>query len=468
MRTVIHLICAAILFFSPPFAQAADLSGEMLSLVWCVPFVGLLLSIALVPTLTPQLWHHHYGKITCTWVLLFLLPFAISFGILPARDVLIHALLTEYIPFILLLLSLFIVSGGIVLKGQLKGTPQLNVLLLFIGTALASFMGTTGAAMLLIRPVIKANQFRKNKKHTIIFFIFLVANIGGGLSPLGDPPLFLGFLNGVNFFWVTRHLFFPVILCSIFLLGLYYLIDSRYYKREVPNKSETQHLGDGKLRCCGKRNLVLLLGIIGSVLLSGFWKSPISVTLLSISVGLPDLVRDGLLIFICITSQVITPIQIRNNNQFTWEPIVEVAKLFAGIFITIFPVLTILKSGSNGALAPVTSLVSQQGMPVNSMYFWLTGVLSAFLDNAPTYLVFFNLANGNAETLMGPLSQTLLAISMGSVFMGALSYIGNAPNFMIKSIAAQNNIMMPSFFGYMKWSTIILLPIFLLLTWIFF
>lgn len=453
---------------SPHLAHASNISGTNLSLLWCLPFAGILLSVAMCPLLMPRFWHQHYGKIIFVWGLLFFVPFIVNFGSEASLHLLSHAVFTEFIPFILLLLSLFIVSGGILVQGHLHGGPKLNVILLLIGTILASIMGTTGASMLLIRPLIRANRPRKHKVHIIVFFIFLVANIGGGLTPLGDPPLFLGFLHGVHFFWVTKHMFLPIFICSALLLIIFYIIDNHYFKQEIFEQVSVKK-ENNTIRLHGKRNLLLLASIIVTVLLSGIWKSTMTITFFKTTLSLSDMVRDILLILISIVSMVITPKQIRSSNQFHWEPIIEVAKLFLGIFITIFPVLTILRAGSKGALSFVTSLVhNHQHEPVNSVYFWLTGLLSAFLDNAPTYLVFFNLADGNAEVLMGPLSGTLLAISMGSVFMGALTYIGNAPNFMIKSIAAQQHIMLPSFFGYIKWSATILLPIFLIITFLFF
>ncbi|QIQ21142.1 sodium:proton antiporter [Zophobihabitans entericus] len=466
IRSITALLTLLLL---PNLTFAAPLDGASLSLFWGIPFAGILLSIALCPLIIPTIWHHHYGKITFLWSMIFLIPFTAVFGFGASVGVIAHAVIEEFIPFILLLLALFTVSGGILIRGNFQGSPKFNTILLAIGTILASIMGTTGAAMLLIRPLIRANDNRKHKVHVIVFFIFLVANIGGGLTPLGDPPLFIGFLKGVDFFWTTGHMFLPVLITSVLLLIIFYFIDNFYYKKddEITDRDPTPT--NNKLQIFGKWNILLLLGVIGSVLLSGFWKSEQTYTILGSSIDLPNLIRDLLLIAITMASLMITPKQVRSSNQFNWEPILEVAKLFAGIFITIAPVLAILKAGYQGALSPVVSLVSDKaGEPINTMYFWLTGTLSGFLDNAPTYLVFFNLAAGDPVTLMGPLEKTLLAISMGSVFMGALTYIGNAPNFMVKSIAAQHQIKMPSFFGYMKWSVCILLPVFLILTFIFF
>jgi Na+/H+ antiporter NhaD/arsenite permease-like protein len=462
--SILPFICLLLMSFN---LHANEVNGQALSLYWAIPFVGILLSIALCPLFLARLWHYHYGKIVAVWTLLFLGCALFSFGLTSTIELTVHAIIEEYIPFILLLLALFTVSGGILIKSEKMSSPKSNVILLTIGTVLASIMGTTGAAMLMIRPLLRANRQRQYSVHTVIFFIFLVANIGGGLTPLGDPPLFIGFLKGIDFFWTVKHMLLPVVFTSSLLLIIYYFIDRHYYLKQYGKTHQPDSPEPVKLY--GLKNIGLLIAIIGSVLLSGVWQSSISLTILGSQIACQNLVRDGLFIIITIISILITPKQVRAGNEFNWAPIKEVAKLFIGIFITIVPVLAILRAGSNGALASIVSLVtSEQGTPVNSMYFWSSGLLSGFLDNAPTYLVFFNLASGNADSLMTTFGNTLLAISMGSVFMGALSYIGNAPNFMVKSIACQHKINMPSFFGYMKWSIGILIPIFIIDNFIFF
>ena len=464
--TLRHLVSLILLLILPAMAQAAELDGTTLSLAWVLPFAGILLSIALFPIFAPGFWHHHFGKITAIWTVLFLLPFTASFGAGSVLTLVTHALLTEYIPFIMLLLALYTVSGGILVGGSLHGSPGVNTTILAIGTALASIMGTTGAAMLLIRPLLKANDNRKHRVHVVVFFIFLVANVGGGLTPLGDPPLFLGFLKGVTFGWTFRHMLLPVLALSLALLLVFFLLDSYFYRRE---DEEFKPHHDQPLRLYGKINFLLLAGVVGAVLLSGFWQPGVHVEVAGVHAELQNLVRDGLLLLLAVVSLWITPKQVRAGNEFNWDPILEVGKLFAGIFITIAPAIAILRAGSSGQLAVLVHAVSgSDGQAVNAMYFWMTGLLSSFLDNAPTYLVFFNLADGDASTLMGPLAQTLLAISMGAVFMGANTYIGNAPNFMVKAIAEQRGVAMPSFFAYMLWSISVLLPLFALLTWLFF
>ncbi len=464
-----HLI-VGMLALAPALCSAAELSGSGLSMLWGVPFAGLLLSIALCPLLTPGFWHHHFGKLTVAWSLAFLLPCAFFFGPATAVYGAAHAFIAEFFPFIILITSLFVVAGGICVRGNLHGTPALNTGLLAIGTVLASFMGTTGAAMLLIRPLIRANDNRKHAAHIIVFFIFLVANAGGALTPLGDPPLFLGFLKGVDFFWTMQHLFAPTIFLCVTLLIIFYLLDSHYYhRREELRPPEKDPTPDSAIRFDGTVNFALLGVVIMVVLMSGFWKPGIAFSFLGNTVELQHLLRDVLLIVVIVMSLLLTPQSARSGNEFSWGPIKEVGKLFAGIFITIIPVIAMLRAGESGAFSAVVRAVTDSGgQPLNHMYFWATGLLSAFLDNAPTYLVFFNTAGGDPTRLMTTLAGTLAAISCGAVFMGAISYIGNAPNMMVKAIAEERGIKMPSFFGYMGWSCVILVPLFILMTFIFF
>lgn len=448
---------------APAVANAAALDGATLSLLWGVPFAGILLSIALFPIFAPGFWHHHFGKITAVWTALFLIPFTLVFGAGISAGLVVHAMLAEFIPFVVLLFALYTVSGGILVSGNLHGSPALNTGLLALGTVLASIMGTTGAAMLLIRPLIKANDNRVHNVHVVVFFIFLVANIGGGLTPLGDPPLFLGFLKGVDFSWTITAMALPVVMLAVILLVMFYAVDSYFFRKEGVKPIDATP--DSPVRVTGLRNLPLLGAVIAAVLMSGTWKPGIVFDVMGTPVALQNIVRDVLLIAIAMVSLKVTPKAIREGNEFNWDPMLEVGKLFAGIFITIGPVLAVLQAGENGALASLVKLVTlENGEPNNVMYFWLTGILSSFLDNAPTYLVFFNLASGDAQVLMNEMAPTLLAISMGAVFMGANTYIGNAPNFMVKAIAQQRGIEMPSFFGYMAWSFGILLPLFVLVT----
>ena len=450
-------------------AHAADLDGAALGLVWIIPFAGVLASIALMPLFAARVWHHHFGKIAFGWAAAFIVPFAATFGPGAALGGLAHAALLEYLPFVVLLFALYTVSGGIGIFGDLHGSPGTNVALLAIGALLANVMGTTGAAMVLVRPLIRANDNRRHNVHVLVFFIFIVANAGGSLTPLGDPPLFLGFLNGVSFFWTTRAMLGPTLtLCGGLLLAFYALDRYLYAKAGEERPAILDPTPDSRLRLEGRGNIALLAAIVAAVLMSGLWHPGVSFDVFGTPLELQDLARDGLLVLIAWISLRTTPASVHEANGFNWGPMQEVAKLFAAIFVTIIPAIAILKAGEAGSMAALTRLVtSADGTPNNAMYFWLTGLLSAFLDNAPTYLVFFNLAGADARYLMAH-RETLEAISGGAVFMGALSYIGNAPNFMVRAIAEDRGVRMPSFFGYLLWSVPILVPMFALLTFLFF
>jgi Na+/H+ antiporter NhaD/arsenite permease-like protein len=431
----------AVLASAPQLALAAQLDGSQLSVAWGLPFAGILLSIALMPLLAPAFWHHHYGKVAAA----------------------------EYIPFIVLLTALYTVSGGIYIKGNLHGAPGLNTMILAIGAVLASFMGTTGASMLLIRPLIRANDNRRHKAHVVVFFIFIVSNAGGSLTPLGDPPLFLGFLKGVDFFWTVKYIFPETLFLIGALLAIFYALDWWFYHHReevlpVDPTPDTRGIGFD-----GAANFWLLAAIAGLVLMSGFWKSGISFNVMGTEVELPGLVRDvGLVLVTCLSFK-FTADKVHADNQFSWAPMLEVAKLFAGIFLTIIPVIAMLKAGLDGPFSAIVAAVTRpDGTPNPAAYFWATGFLSSFLDNAPTYLVFFNTAGGDAKVLMTTLAPTLAAISAGAVFMGANTYIGNAPNLMVKAIAEDRGLKMPSFFGYMAWSFGVLIPLFIVMTFIWF
>lgn len=449
-------------------AAAAEVDGAALAAWWGIPFAGMLLSIALMPLLAAKIWHHHYGKIALGWALAFMLPYAALHGAGAAGAALVHTLAAEYLPFIILLTALFTAAGGIYVRGNLHGSPALNTGMMAVGAVLASLMGTTGASMLLIRPLIRANDNRRHVVHVIVFFIFIVSNAGGSLTPLGDPPLFLGFLKGVSFFWTVEHIFPETLFLVGTLLVLFYAIDRYWYRKEgvLPQDPtpDTARFGiDGAI------NFLPLAAVVALVLMSGTWKPGIAFDVAGTTVELQALVRDAGLIVVTLVSLAITPKGVRDANQFSWAPMQEVAKLFIGIFVTMVPVLAMLKAGEAGAFAAVTRAVTgADGAPLPWAYFWFSGTLSSFLDNAPTYLVFFNLAGGDPQVLMTTLASTLAAISAGSVFMGANTYIGNAPNFMVKAIAEDRGIAMPSFFGYMAWSGAILIPLFVAMTFIWF
>ncbi len=451
----------------PAAAHAAGLNGAELSLPWAIPFAGVLLSIALCPLLVPHFWHHHFGKVAFFWALCCIVPLCMYAGLDVGGHEVIHVYLADYVPFIIFVGALFIAAGGIHVHGTFVGRPVVNTFLLGLGAVLANFMGTTGAAMLLIRPLIQANEGRTKKLHTFIFFIFLVANVGGALTPLGDPPLFLGFLKGVSFFWTAQHLIVPWLFTVSILLAIYFAIDSFMFRKDVAAgfeaPKEKKAIGiDGGI------NILFLAFIIGAVLMSGFWHSGIVYEFLGVHFALESICRDAIFIVTAGLSLAFTPKATREANHFTWDPILEVAKLFFGIFGCIVPVLAMLRAGMDGVFAPLVSLVTfADGTFNNTVFFWLTGSLSAFLDNAPTYLAFFNLAGGDPVVLMTQDAHTLMAISMGAVFMGAVTYIGNAPNFMTVAICHERGIKMPSFFGYMLWSVGILFPVFFVMDMIF-
>lgn len=460
------------LFFMPLYAGEGSNFGQSLPLYSIVPFAGILLSISLFPLFFPHFWHKKYHLVALFWGISFALPFLAAYRSAALIEI-IHIFIIDYLPFLILLWGLFTVSGGIVFSGKFVGTPLFNTLILSTGTALASFMGTTGAAMLFIRPLLKANRERKYKKHTVIFFIFLVANIGGSLTPLGDPPLFLGFLHGVPFFW-TMKLFFPLLFASFLLLASFYLLDSYYFRKEdifrilksAPSSKKLQ------LQIKGSFNFLLLFCIMGSVLFSGsFHLGGFGGKIIHIEYQ--DLIREILIIAVGMASLNLTSKKLRDENGFGWEPMKEVAILFAAIFATMIPALAMLKAGDKGHFSFLVGGITEPWQ-----FFWLTGILSSFLDNAPTYLTFFNTALGHFSPEMAEKEAVrelitnheiyLKAISIGAVFMGANTYIGNAPNFMVRSIAEDGGVSMPSFLGYVfKWSFPILIPLFFLVEWLF-
>ncbi|AFM02231.1 Na+/H+ antiporter NhaD-like permease [Desulfitobacterium dehalogenans ATCC 51507] len=461
--------------------------GTLLPLYSVIPFVGMLLSIALGPVLFPKFWHHHFGKVSAAWAALLAVPLIVVNG-KQGVDELLHLLIADYVPFIILIGSLFTVGGGILVRTSLKGTTWVNAGFLSIGAIVASWMGTTGAAMLLIRPFLRVNKDRKYKAFMVVFFIFMVANVGGALTPLGDPPLFLGFLHGVPFFWTLR-LIAPMFVVLAGLLLIYIAFDKYYLAKEQKEGSlafasssddgiVTRDISSGgstsgkKLEILGAQNFILLAAIIGVILFSGYVKMS-EVSILGVHLGWQDVIRNLVLVAIMVISMKITSKAVREENEYSWGPILEIVYLFFGIFVTMAPALAILKAGESGALSFITAAVKEP-----AQYFWITGALSSFLDNAPTYLTFFSTALGQFYPGMAEAPAVaqflvdkplyLLAISAGSVFFGAVTYIGNAPNFMVRSIAEESGVKMPSFFGYMVYSFCILLPLFGIVTWLFF
>ncbi len=406
------------------------------ALAWALPFVALLLAIAVLPLAAPHFWESNLRKLGVAAVLA--LPVLVLY--LRARpETLAHAAL-DYVSFIVLLGGLFVISGGILLEGDLEATTRTNALLLGAGALLASFVGTTGASMLLIRPLLQTNRQRKRVAHTVVFFIFLVSNIGGCLTPLGDPPLFLGYLIGVPFTWTLR-LFWPWLFTVTLVLAVYVVWDRREHAREhrADLKRDASELR--RLRISGKENLALLLGVLAAV---AFLEAPW---------------RELAIVGLAVLSYRRTDPELRRANRFSFHPILEVSALFAGIFVTMLPALDILRA--RGA---------ELGVREPWQFFWATGLLSSFLDNAPTYLTFLALAKGLGlePDVVGVPHEILVAISLGAVFMGANTYIGNGPNFMVRAIAEERGVKMPSFGGYMLYSGAVLLPIFVIVTLVFF
>ncbi len=400
-----------------------------------IPFFGLLLAIAVFPLVAEKFWHSLKNQI---WVVVFFsLP--VIYLCLVHNPGLLALSLEHYLSFVILLGSLFIVSGGIWLKGDLVSTPLANTGMLLLGALLANLIGTTGASMVLIRPLLFANQYRKHHIHIPIFFIMVVSNIGGLLTPLGDPPLFLGYLLGVPFFW-TFSLFPFWLIAVTLLLAIFYFMDHRAFVHESKRR-QVQSKSDIPIEVKGLRNTACLLAIIAATLYA------------------PPIYREIIMILAALISLKMTPKSYHEANGFSFYPILEVAILFLGIFITMEPALEILYLRGN-----------QLGVTAPWQFFWATGGFSSFLDNAPTYLTFIALAQSlglNGPHLNIP-ESLLAAISVGAVFFGAMTYIGNAPNFMVRSIAQHRGWKMPSFFGYMLWSIGILLPLFSLITWVFF
>jgi Na+/H+ antiporter NhaD/arsenite permease-like protein len=454
---------AALGLFAAPAFAAEGLDGAQMSPLWGLPFAGILLSIALGPLVAQHFWHHHYGKISFFWALLCIAPLGVAYGFSTAGAAFFHTMMLEYVPFILMLFALFTAAGGLVVRGSISGTPLVNTGLLAFGASIASIVGTTGASMILIRPLLRANEGRKHQAHVVVFFIFLVSNIGGALTPLGDPPLFLGFLRGVDFFWTTTHLLPQTVFSVLILLAVFFALDSWLARGESARSA-----GDEPVRVTGLVNLGLIAVAVGAIVMSGAWKPGIAFEVFGTPLELQNLLREAIMVAVGLASLALSSQKDREDNGFNWEPIREVGLLFAGIFTCIIPVMAMLGAGKSGPFAALVSFVfNQDGSPNNAAFFWLTGILSSFLDNAPTYLVFFEMAGGDAAKLMGPLASTLTAISLGAVFMGANTYVGNAPNFMVYSIARSANVNMPSFFGYMLWSGAVLIPLFGLVHWVF-
>ena len=455
-------------------SPAGETGTAVPSLLYCIPFAGILLCIALFPLIMPTWWEEHQAPVVLAWSLAFIVPIVMGFGAHHTAEVVLECIINDYLTFIVLLFGLFCVAGNITLEGDLAGSPRINVGLLLFGTLLSSWVGTTGASMLMVRPIIKMNSWRKRKRHIMIFFIFLISNIGGCLTPIGDPPLLMGFMRGVPFFWSLRLL--PILAFNAaVLLFVFYHLDMRAYRKDIADGRKPDISKPGtEIRIAGLHNLIFLAAIVVAVLLSGTLPSlPLfrnadgtvrGIPILGeVTLTWPAVIEIAIILASAWLSFRTTSAKVRTENHFTWGAIKEVAILFIGIFITMQPALMILKA--NGA---------SLGLDSPYQMFWATGALSSFLDNTPTYLVFLTTAGslgfteGLATALGTVPAKMLVAISCGAVFMGANTYIGNAPNFMVKSISDENGVRMPSFFGYILWSLGFLVPVFILDTLIFF
>ncbi|MES2253210.1 MAG: sodium:proton antiporter [Pseudomonadota bacterium] len=427
------------------------------------PFVGALLSLSLLPLLVPAFWHRFENYILGFWGVLSVAAIIKSTGTnstetYGAAHIIFETLWDEYIPFVALIFALFTITGGVHIHLHSRGTPFKNVFLLATASFMASFVGTTGASILFIRPLLHFNKDRTYIIHTVVFFIFIVSNIAGCLTPLGDPPLFLGYLMKVPFFWPLTHLWQPFLFVFVALITVYWGVDTYFFKHEASHSADIPF----KMSIEGKRNIALLLLIIITVVAAPSLPAIQITEIFGVYITLPDCISVLLFLGIGLLSYCITPHHIHKKQHFNFHPVSEIARVFLCIFITLAPVSQMLASGKNGPFAPLLAIMATADPA--PYYFWLTGLFSSFLDNAPTYVVFFELAGGNAVELTTTHSPILVAISLGAVFMGALTYIGNAPNFMVRSIAKQHGISMPSFLGYMAWSLIILLPLFLIMS----
>ncbi|OPY75020.1 MAG: hypothetical protein A4E64_02055 [Syntrophorhabdus sp. PtaU1.Bin058] len=436
-----NLLFALSIDLVPTMLFASTEEGGVAFPMWSLVFFPILiLSIAVLPLVNSEWWGKYYGYVS--------LALMIPAGIIVAsidKSTLVHVL-TEYVSFIILLGSLFVIAGGIVIRTPVLGTTWPNCAFLLVGSVFASFIGTTGASMVLIRPLLRANRWRRHVSHICIVFIFLVSNIGGLLTPLGDPPLFLGFLRGVPFTWTFRLLPHWAFAVSAVLL-VFFFVDRHFVKREGQEEylNALVDFEKDRFEIRGKINFIFL----GMVVASFF---------------IPPVIRELVMLAAAGLSVYFTPLPLREENTFTYHPIKEVAILFAGIFITMVPVMKMLELSG-----------SKLGINVPWKFFWATGGLSSFLDNAPTYLVFMTTAKSVAQAqsivqnlIIGVPQIFLKAISVGAVFMGANTYIGNGPNFMVKAICEENGVSMPSFFGYMMWAIVVLIPVFILTTFIFF
>ena len=447
----------------------------MNSLLLCIPFAGLLLCIAVMPLVKPEWWEKHQALAVIVWSLLFIIPSIVLNGAGETTETVLECIVNDYLTFIVLLFGLFCVSGNITLEGNLAGSPAVNALFLAFGTLLSSCIGTTGASMLLVRPMIKMNSWRKNKAQIMIFFIFMISNMGGCLTPIGDPPLLMGFMRGVPFFW-SLHLFPILIFNMILLLIIFYLIDKKQYRKDIANGLRPDISKPGvDIKVEGLHNVIFLVAIVVAVILSGTLPSlpmfqdaagsVLGITIYkSVKLTFPAIIEVAIILLAALLSFKTTNEKIRTQNHFTWGAIKEVAVLFIGIFITMQPALALLKTmGPNLGITEPYEMFWATG--TSFQLSWITHQLTLYSSQQQEHLDSHQVL---LLQLVPSLVKILMAISCGAVFMGANTYIGNAPNFMVKSISDENGIRMPSFFGYMGWSLCILVPAFFIDMLVFF
>lgn len=461
--------------------------AEHLGLGLVAPFFGFLLVLACVPLWAPSFWEKWGGRVSVGWALVSSGVFTVAMGWEVFSFHLVKALVGEFLPFILVIAALYGLSSHITIELNFSATPERNVGVLAGGMLAASVLGTTGASAVLIRPLLHMNRHRFYKAHIVIFFIFLVANIGGCLSPLGDPPLFMGFLKGVSFWWPTLHMWKPLLLVAIPLLLSFWIIDRALYHREcakgllhsaqcvteqqmdtparAPAPAPVPALALAPVRVRGGGYFLGFAAVSGIMMGVSLWHTSGGIALGRFFWPLSCIVRECMLLGICIGTFVMHLRSERKGHTFSLAPIVEVATVFFCLFCVMIPIAEILHQGKHGALGALLEWIDASGPWRQSLYFWFSGLLSGVLDNTPTYLLFFHAAHlgeGIGDTLL------LLAISSGSVFMGALTYIGNAPNLLVKTIAHEQGVAMPSFLGYALWALAFLFPLFALVTWVLF
>ena len=466
MQPTLRKICAALVALgglAPGGAWASGVGGGVgPGLIWGVPFAGMLLSIALLPVLAPRFWGRRMGVVALGWAVLLVGARGAVLGPGEALGAAWHAVLVDYLPFVTVLAAMYAVGGGVLIKGGPWGTPWGNTLLLGIATLCAGVVGPIAVSMVLIHPLLRANAHRVRKVHLVVFFIVLVCNVGGITTPLGNPPLYIGLLQGVPFLWPMAALWRIAAVLAGPLLVVFWLVDRHMAAGSLPapRRQRLQVLGWGHLAMLGL--------LVGAVLVQSAWR-PGEVVVFGARMGLERLLGIAVFGLVAVTAAVSTPLAVRQGNMVEWAPMVEVATLFAGIFVTITPVLEMMAAGPGGALGGVLRLAGDGAGGASPVaYFWLSGVLSAVLDNAPTYYVFFTMAGGDAARLMGGGGGVLMAMSAGAVCFGALTYIGNAPNMMVRGVAAHRGVRMPGFFGYMLYASALLLPGLVAVTLLFF